>query len=215
MSRFAAALIVACAPVLGADEPKPLTDDFEGTKAGAVPKGWTVAKTGPGAGSAWKVIEDQTAPKGPKVLAQTAESEKAVFNLCVLADAKFKDVELTVAFKAVAGATDQGGGVVWRYKDANNYYVARFNPLEDNYRVYKVADGKRVQLGSAEKLVAGAGKWHTLRVTMTGDTITCALNGKTHLEVKDATFAGAGAVGLWTKADARTSFDDFRAAERK
>jgi hypothetical protein len=149
------------------------------------------------------------------VFAQSAESEKAVFNLCVLGDAKFKDVELTVAFKAVAGDTDQGGGVVWRYKDANNYYVARFNPLEDNYRVYKVVDGKRVQLETAEKIVAEAGKWHTLRVTMKGDAITCALNGKTHLEVKDATFAGAGAVGLWTKADARTSFDDFRAAEPK
>jgi hypothetical protein len=196
-----------------ADEPKAATYDFEAAKVGEVPKGWTVARTGTGEGSVWKVAEDKTAPKGPKVLAQTAESPGPVFNLCVIDDTAFKDVEVSVAFKAVEGKKDQGGGVVWRYADEKNYYVARFNPLEDNYRLYKVADGKRVQLATKEELKAPAGEWHTITVQMKGGEIVCLLDGKKQLAAKDDTFAKAGKVGLWTKADAQTHFDDFQAKE--
>lgn len=121
---------------------------------------------------------------------------------------RFTDLELTVSFKAVKGETDQGGGPVWRYKDANNYYIARMNPLEDNFRVYKVVGGKRSQLGSAEA-EAPAGKWHSIRIVHKGDHIQCYLNGKRQLDVKDETFKDAGKIGLWTKADAVTSFDDL------
>jgi hypothetical protein len=199
--------------VLAADaEPtKAVMYDFEGDKLGAVPKGWSVARTGKGEGSAWSVAEDRSAPKGPKVLAQTARSPGPTFNLCVADGTAFKDVEVSVAFKPVKGKLDQGGGVVWRYVDQDNYYIARFNPLEDNFRLYKVVGGRRIQLATKEDLKAPAGKWHTIAIKMKGEQIECQLNGRKHLEAKDGTFTRAGKVGLWTKSDARTYFDDFRA----
>jgi hypothetical protein len=108
------------------------------------------------------------------------------------------------------GEKDQGGGVVWRYQDANNYYIARMNPLEDNFRVYKVADGKRSAEFQSVDVKVPAKEWHMLKVTMKGDHIECFLDGKKHLDVKDGTFKAAGKVGLWTKADAQTYFDDFK-----
>src|SRR5262249_58760915 len=124
----------------GADE-KPQTFTFVKDDLGKVPRGWTADKTGKGDGSVWKIVADATAPSGKgHVLAQTAESPSALFNLCVVDDANYKDVEVTVSFKAMKGKNDQGGGLVWRYQDANNYYIARMNPLQDNYRVYKLAD---------------------------------------------------------------------------
>jgi hypothetical protein len=184
---------------------------FRKDDAGKVPSGWKADQTGKGAGSSvWKVVADDTAPsKSGYVLAQTAESPKQVFNLCVIEDSSYKDVEVSVAFKAVAGKNDQGGGIVWRYQDADNYYLARMNPLEDNYRVYKVQGGKRSQFESKDVKVP-AGEWHTLKIRNKGDQIECWLDGKKYLEVKDDTFAKAGKVGLWTKADAQTRFDDLK-----
>ena len=180
---------------------------------GKVPAGWKADKTGKGEGSVWKVVADDTAPsKSGYALAQTAEGPNALFNLCVAEEGpSLKDVEIAVAFKAVRGKHDQGGGLVWRFQDANNDYVARMNPLEDNYRLYKVVAGKRTQLATKEGLKVPANEWHTLKVTQAGDRIECFLDGKKHLEGKDGTFTGAGKVGLWTKADARTRFDQFRA----
>jgi len=178
---------------------------------GKVPAGWKADRTGKGEGSVWKVVADDTAPsKTGFALAQTAESPGAMFNLCVAEDTKFKDVDLGVAFKAVKGEKDQGGGLVWRYRDADNYYVARMNPLEDNFRVYKVIAGKRIQLETKEGLKVPAGEWHTLRVTMKGEQIECYLDGKKYLEAKDDAIKDAGKVGLWTKADARSYFDGFK-----
>jgi len=178
-------------------------------KVGQLPKGWVAAKTGQGPGSVWKVVEDKTVA-GDKALGQTsAEGPNPLFNLCVAEKTSFTDVDIEVALKAVTGKKDQGGGPVWRYQDANNYYVARVNPLEDNYRVYKVVNGKRTQLGSAD-VKAPAGQWHRLRVVHRGDHVQCYLNGKLVLDVHDNTFTGAGKVGLWTKADAVTHFGDLR-----
>jgi len=178
---------------------------------GKVPSGWKADKTGKGEGSVWKVMADATAPSKTGVaLAQTSESPGSMFNLCVADDPKLKDVEVTVAFKAMAGKKDQGGGIVWRYQDANNYYIARMNPLEDNYRVYKVVAGKRIQLETKEDLKVPAKEWHTLKIKMTGEQIECYLDGKKELAAKDSTFKNAGQVGLWTKADAQTYFDNFK-----
>ena len=116
-------------------------------------------------------------------------------------------MDITVRLKAVAGELDRGGGLVWRAKDKDNYYIARYNPLEDNFRVYKVEAGKRTQLQSAR--VPGDTKWHTLRVTMSGTRITCYLDGTKHLETDDPTFPEAGKIGLWSKADAQSYFDDL------
>jgi hypothetical protein len=214
--RFTGVLILAVTVgSVFADEPKAVKHDFEAAKVGELPKGWSIAKTGTGDGSVWAVAEDKSAPNGAKVLAQTAESPGPMFNLCVLDDAAFADVEISVAFKAVKGKTDQGGGVVWRYADANNYYIARFNPLEDNFRLYHVVEGKRTQIGGKEKLTAKAGEWHTLTARMVGEAVTCSLNGTVEVEAQDKTFAKPGKVGVWTKADAQTQFDDFQAAPAK
>jgi hypothetical protein len=181
---------------------------------GKVPAGWKAEKTGKGEGSVWKVVQDDTAPsKTGLALAQTAESPGNVFNICVVDDIKYKDVELSVSFKAVRGKKDQGGGFVWRYQDNNNYYICRMNPLEDNYRVYKVVKGVRTQLGqegTKEDLKVPVGEWHQLKVTMVGDRVQCYLDGNKVLDVKDSTYKEAGKVGLWSKADAQTHFDEFK-----
>src|SRR5215470_18893325 len=153
MMRWATVLSLAtlAAAAVWAAEGKERTFKFSKDDVGKVPKGWKAEKTGKGEGSVWKVVADDTAPsKSGVALAQTAKSPGSVFNICVAEDTKYKDVELSVSFKAVAGASDQGGGFVWRYQDNNNYYIARMNPLEDNYRVYHVVDGKRVQIGGKE-----------------------------------------------------------------
>jgi Domain of Unknown Function (DUF1080) len=206
---WAVAVTAAGVASLAADEkPKVLT--FGTADLGKVPAGWTAAQTGKGDGSVWKVVEDRTAPsKSGSALAQTVESPGAVFNLCVAEDTSFKDVEVAVALKANAGKKDQGGGVVWRYQDANNYYVARVNPLEDNFRAYKVVGGKRSAEFQDAEAKAPAGEWHTLTVRMVGDRIECSLDGKKYLEARDDSFTKAGKVGLWTKSDAQTSFDGF------
>ncbi len=183
---------------------------FSKKALGKVPKGWSVDKTGSGEGSEWKVVADKTSPsKTGYVLAQTAQSPRRIFNLCVIDDMMYRDVEIKVAFKSVKGEVDQGGGPVWRYQDANNYYIARMNPLEDNYRFYKVVDGKRTQLATKEGIKVPVGEWHTLEIEHVGNRIECELDGKEIFRVTDDSIKKAGKVGLWTKADAQTYFDNF------
>lgn len=177
--------------------------NFDGDKPGELAKGFTNDV------GQWQVVADDSAPSKPHVLAQQAKSDKQTYNVALLADTNYKDVDLSVRFRAVAGETDQGGGLVWRAKDAQNYYVCRYNPLEENFRVYKVEAGKRKELGSAN--VPPAPGWHTLRVTMVGEKIECYLDGKKDLEASESTFPGPGRIGLWTKADAVTHFDDLTA----
>ncbi|MBI2505097.1 MAG: DUF1080 domain-containing protein [Candidatus Latescibacteria bacterium] len=179
---------------------------FDLDPAGALPKGFT------GEVGEWKVVADTTAPSRPNALAQVAKNDGETYNVVLLSDTTFKNVDLSVNMKAVAGEEDQGGGLVWRAKDAQNYYIARYNPLEDNYRVYKVTKGWRKQFQSAAlKLTPG---WHTLRVTMKDDHIECFLDSKKYLDVKDSTFTEAGRIGLWSKADAQSHFDELTVAEK-
>lgn len=173
------------------------TWDFEKDRPGAIAKGFTSEM------GEWKVVADASSPSKGNVLAQLAKSSG--FNLALVSGTNYKDIDLSVKMKAIAGDEDQGGGLVWRAKDKDNYYIARFNPLEDNYRVYKVERGNR----SAEfqnAAVKGDKGWHTLHVTMIGDSIECYLDGKKRLSVKDKTFQGAGRIGLWTKSDAQSHF---------
>jgi hypothetical protein len=188
---------------------------FDREDAGKVPAGWKAEKTGQGEGSVWPVVADATGPgKTGYVLAQTAPGPNALFNICVLDDSQFDDGEIRVSFKAVRGQKDQGGGIVWRYQDHDNYYMARMNPLESNFRVYKVVAGKRIQLQSNEDVKVPAGEWHEVKIKMEGDRIECFLDGPKLLDVKDAQFPNPGKVGLWTKADAQTHFDAFRVKAR-
>ena len=142
------------------------TWDFESDEPGKIAEGFT-AEVG-----RWEVVQDGD----NHVLAQKAKNDDATFNVALVEGTSYKDVDLSVRLRAVAGEIDRGGGLVWRARDAKNYYIARYNPLEDNFRVYKVEDGKRTQFRSAK--VPGDDKWHTLRVTMTGPKITCYLDGK-------------------------------------
>ena len=175
--------------------------NFDADKPGEMAKGW-VDCTG-----TWKVVADDSAPSKPNVFAQTSAEAKEPFNLAIANQANFADIDLSVKLKAVAGKQDQGGGPVWRLKSPKDYYVCRWNPLEDNFRLYQVVDGKRTQIATAD-VKAEAG-WHTIRVTMKGNAIECYFDGKKVIEAKDDTFKDAGKVGLWTKADAVTHFDDL------
>ncbi len=181
---------------------------FQNDSVGILPPGWTTALTGRGKPCRWEVIDDH----GNKVLAQlSSETPDYRFNLIVNDHLEYKNVEISVRFKGVKGRGDQGGGPVWRYRDANNYYVVRANPLENNFRLYKVVNGNRRMLKSAS-LRIDTGKWYTIKVVMNGNRIICYFNGKKELEAVDDTFSQPGKTGLWTKSDAVTWFDDFRVA---
>jgi hypothetical protein len=175
--------------------------NFDADNVGSIPKSFTEEV------GEWKVIADPTAPSRPNVLAQLAKNSGSTFNLTLITDTNWKDVDISVKVKAIAGREDQGGGLIWRAKDAKSYYVARYNPLEDNYRLYKVHKGRRSQLQSAD--IKHSKGWHSLRVTMEGDHIQCYYDGKKYLDVKDSTFPESGRIGLWTKADAQSHFDDL------
>jgi hypothetical protein len=209
----AVALVALAGTAAWAEEGKERAFKFSKDDLGKVPAGWKAEQTGKGEGSVWKVVADETAPsKSGYALAQTAKSPGGVFNICVAEDTRYKDVELSVSFKAVAGESDQGGGFVWRYKDHDNYYVCRMNPLEDNYRVYKVVDGKRTQVGAKEGVKVKAGEWHKLKVEVKGNKMQGYLDGEKLWEITDDTYKDAGKVGLWSKADAQTHFDEFKAS---
>lgn len=209
-----AAVVLACAAAT-AEEKTTLLYTFEKGDAGKLPKGWTSAKTGEGEGSVWKVIADETAPSGRGyVLAQTAAGPTKLFNVSVVEGSTFLDGEVSVFLKAVEGKIDQGGGVVWRYQNANNYCICRYNPLEENFRVYRVIDGTREQLQSKGMLTVPAGKWMKLTIRQKGKQIECLLDGKKYLEATDDAITKPGKVGLWTKADAVTHFDALEIASK-
>lgn len=183
--------------------------NFDNDKQGEIADGFSNYLTGKGGPGRWEVIRDDTAPSAPHVLAQTSQEYFGYhFSMAVHEREMYDDFELTVKFKGVKGREDQGGGPVWRYQDNNNYYIARANPLENNFRVYKVVNGNRIQIGSA-RLKVTSGEWHTIRVITRKEHIQCFYDGKLYLEVKDNTFQKEGKIGLWTKADAVTYFDDL------
>lgn len=183
---------------------------FDGDKPGQLPAGWRIDATSPTADLAtWQVVADKGAPSPPHVLALTrSKNYDGTYNLAVAPGVSLADVDLSVRVKAISGSEDQGGGPVWRFQDAKNYYISRFNPLESNFRVYVVADGKRRQLATY-KVELSAGRWYTIRIRMQGRKIECYLDGDRLLEAEDGTIGKPGTIGLWTKADAVTSFDDL------
>lgn len=184
--------------------------DFEDVAVAALPKGWIIDATHPPKTPArWEVLEDRTAPSGSHILDlhEIHNRYGGTFNLCYTRDVAFRDGEISVSFRANRGRIDQGGGIMWRVQNRDNYFVARFNPLEDNFRFYILEKGMRKELASAD-LHLGKG-WHTMRIVMHGDRFEGYIDGKKLLDTRDARLAKSGGVGLWTKADAATSFDDF------
>ncbi len=183
--------------------------NFDNEKQGEIAAGFSNQMTGKGGPGKWKVIKDNTATSTPNVLAQTSQEYFGYhFGMAVNEKEIYDDFELIVKFKGVKGREDQGGGPVWRYQDNNNYYIARANPLEDNYRVYKVVDGKRIQMDSA-RLKVTSDEWHTIKIITRKNKMRCFYDGQLYLEVTDDTFLDKGKIGLWTKADAVTYFDDL------
>ena len=180
------------------------TINFDADSVGATPLGWTAGVTGRGA-HRWTVEADKGAPSKPNVLKQSATGD---FPWCVKRDTVLADGYVEVKFMAMSGREDQAGGLVWRWKDGDNYYVARANALEDNVSLYYTQNGRRITIKYVDAPVA-RNQWHTLRVEFTGKQIRVALDGKFYIEVDDGHIAGAGSIGVWTKADSVTLFDDF------
>lgn len=180
------------------------TINFDADPVRAAPSGWTAGVTGRGA-SRWTVEADASAPSKPNVLKQSGRGD---FPWCVKTDTSFIDGYAEVKFKPVSGSEDQAGGVIWRWRDGDNYYVARANALEDNVSLYYTQNGRRITIKYVDAPVA-KNQWHTLRVQFAGKRIRVALDGKTYIEADDDHIAGPGRVGVWTKADSVTLFDDF------
>ena len=188
--------------------------DFSDQALGAPPTAFVFAHTANnGAPGRWLVRGDGT----NKWLAQVdTDATRSRFALAVLRDITAADVDLTVRIRPVSGAIDQAGGLVWRYTDQDNYYVVRANALENNVVLYKVEAGKRTDLplkgegrtyGKAATVPSG--EWSSLRLVANGPDFQVFFNGAPLYEVSDGTFAGPGRVGVWTKADSVTEFDDL------
>jgi hypothetical protein len=189
----------------------PGTWDFEKDEPGKAPAGFETATTN-GPEGKWEVVKDGDA----KVLAQLDASQiKTRFAIAVAKDVSLKDLSLSVRGKPVSGKTDQSMGVVWRYKDANNYYLVRTNVLEQNLSLYRVVDGKRKEIDGKDYVALKTGEWQALKVEHRGASIAVFLNGQKVLECQDKTFPDAGKVGVWIKADSVTHFDDLSAEELK
>lgn len=195
------AIFLAAAPsIFGA----PVT--FDSDVVGKPPTGWTCGATGKG-NPTWTIERDSSAPSRPNVLKQAGI---ATFPWCVKEGSDAENGSVEVKFKPIGGSEDQAGGVVWRWKDGNNYYVARANALEDNVSLYYTVNGTRRTIKYANAPVA-PNRWHTLEVTYKGDTIQVSLDGKPYIDAKDTHISGVGKSGVWTKADSVTLFDDFNA----
>ena len=195
---------IAVATIFAASAASAETINFDQESPGALPAGWQQGVTGRG-NPQWAVRPDASAPSKPNVLQQ---SGSGTFPWCVMPKTSVEDGFVEVRFKPISGRDDQAGGVVWRWKNGDNYYVARANALEDNVSLYHTTNGRRITIKYVDAPVA-KNTWHTLRVEFSGKRIKVVLDGKSYLDVEDTHIAGAGAVGLWTKADSVSAFDDF------
>lgn len=213
------ALGIACfvtgAVVVRAQAPRTVT--FDEDRVGSPPQGFSTALTGQGKPGVWVVMKDAQSPERGNVLAQAdADPTGYRFPVCVLDDVSAKDLDLNVMFKPVTGRGDRAAGLIWRYRDANNYYIVRANAVENNVVLYKVENGRRTDLPLkgvgrtyGKKVTVPSGQWSTLRVTAAGNLFTVYLNGERLYDVEDGTFPDAGKVGVWTKADSVTYFDNL------
>jgi hypothetical protein len=178
--------------------------NFDKTSVGQLPDGWVGGVTGQGTPK-WSVEADTTAPSQPNVLKQ---SGFGTYPWCVKKDVLLKDGFVEVKFKPISGNEDQAGGLIWRWQDGDNYYITRANALEDNVTIYHTVHGSRSAFKNVNIKVA-SNQWHTLRVDFVGNQFKVRFDGKVAIEATDDSFKEAGAVGVWTKADSVTLFDDF------
>lgn len=201
MNRTIAALLAAMVVCIA------WSDAMNAQTLTSSPAGWLCGSTGGGAPK-WTLEADSS---GVQVLKQ---SGRAPFPWCVKPETKFADGFVEVRFKALAGKEDQAGGVVWRWQDGDNYYVARANALENNVSLYYTTGGRRITIRYVDAPVA-TNVWHLLRVEFKGTHIKGFLNGTLYIEADDSHIAAAGLVGVWTKADSVTVFDGFQSGAAK
>lgn len=197
------------------------TVNFDDAPVGS-PAGWTTGMTHKGGAPRWEILRDSAASSQPNVLAQTStDSTGGRFPLAVYDKALLKDGSVSVRFKPVSGRVDQAAGLIWRYRDPDNYYIVRGNALENNVVLYKVEKGERITLAPKGKPSRTYGvkqaipkkAWSLLRVDFAGNHFIVFFNGQKVMEVEDSTFTQPGKTGVWTKADSVTYFDDFEVVE--
>jgi len=207
----AAAALLGAWAMAAAQGPAGKTWDFQADAVNEPPAGFSFARTGQGRVGRWVVVQDPTAPAGDHVLAQVDDDDTDYRFPVAVADVPvLKDLRLEVRCRPVSGKTDEACGLVFRYRDPGNYYVARANALEDNVNLYRVVDGRRRQIeGWSGKVTRN--EWHGLAIEATGDRLRVFWEGRPVIDVRDATFGDAGKVGVWTKADSVTHFDALTA----
>lgn len=192
--------------------PGTVTFNFDADIPGQAPAGFTSYASGDRPAGKWMVQEMADAPSGNRVVVQAdADATDSRFPVLIVDKEDYADVDVSVKGKAISGKVDQGIGLVFRFRDPQSYYVVRANALENNVRLYKMVNGRREQFAGAEVQVT-SGQWHTLRVVARGDHIVCYFDSQKLIDVHDATYA-QGKVGLWTKADSVTTFDDLAVAK--
>jgi len=198
--------------LLGAEAAQVRSWDFDNLTEGSLPPGWKVEAMGQEKATAkWQATRDPSAPLGPGVLEMSApnHTERGVFNLCWTNGVVFREGEIAVLLRARSGKIDQGGGIIWRVQDRDNYYIARYNPLEENVSIYYTKNGQRIMLGYSGTIKL-QDAWHILKISHRGDRIRAFIDGEMRLMVNAGNYIPCeGGVGLWTKADAATAFDNF------
>jgi hypothetical protein len=205
--------LLAASVTASAEEKAPIKFDFEQDSPDGPPKGFEFGRTGEGRPGKWVVVAQEGAPGGKHVLVQQDADDTDYRFAVAFTGPELKDLHLSVRCKPISGKVDQGCGLVWRLKDADNYYVARANALEGNVRLYYVKKGKRHQIASWSGNVA-SGVWHELAIDNVGDQFKVFFNGKQVIEHKDKTLADGGKFGVWTKADSVIAFDDLTATPK-
>jgi hypothetical protein len=209
--------VILLAAVLGsaafAEQEIMTTFDFDSDAPGGPPKGFEFGLTGKGRPGKWVVQAVNDAPSGKNVLAQTDGDTTDYRFPIAYTGPELKDLRLSVKCKPIAGKGDQGCGIIWRLKDANNYYITRANALEDNVHLYHTVDGRRVKFAGWNGKVT-SGVWHELAMEMVGNHIQVFFDGKKVIDDHDDTFKDVGKFGVWTKADSIIQFDDLTAMRK-
>src|SRR5512141_2587481 len=168
-TRLIPVVLLALAVVLSrrsfgqAPPPGPKTINFESDTVGVAPSGFEFARTGGGAEGKWVVRDDGDRGSNRVLVQESADKTDYRFPLAVVKDGSYKDVTLGVRAKPLSGEVDQGFGLVWRYQDANDYYVTRCNADEDNCTIYHVVKGSRRAFQNKGIKVA-TNAWHTLKM---------------------------------------------------
>ena len=210
-SVFPTVLLMAATASVAFSQSK--TFHFDGDAAGKAPDGFTSYATGGGPPGKWVVTEMSDAPSGKHVVVQTdGDKTDTRFPVLIADSVEYSDVDVSMKAKSISGKVDQGMGLVFRFRDPKSYYIVRANALEDNFRLYKMVNGKRLQFAGANVKVA-ANQWHTIGVVAKGDHITCSFDGKQLIDAHDKTYT-TGKIGLWTKADSVIAFDDLTVSQQ-